>query len=78
MMYNRHNWETVCFPYLENNLSNIRFQNTHIALQDCVEEMEYANSLEDFALSGDEFVAMQKMYHLCELFIQNHDFLTNN
>jgi hypothetical protein len=61
-----------------NIMTILRFQNTHIALKDCVEEMEYANSLADFELSGAEFVAMQKMYHLCELFIQNHDFLTNN
>lgn len=64
--------------YQMSNMSYCRFQNTHIALQDCVEEMEYANSLEDFELSADEFLDMQKMYHLCELFIQNHDFITNN
>jgi len=60
------------------NMSYCRFHNTHLALQDCVEEMEYADSLEDFELSPSEFVAMQKMYHLCKLFIQNHDFITNN
>ena len=61
------------------NMSYCRFQNTHLDLQDCVEELEYADSdvfLDE--LSAAEFVAMQKMYHLCKLYIQNHDFIINN
>lgn len=55
------------------NMSYCRFHNTELALRDCVYEMDEAYTFEDMDLSKEERHAMNRMYSLCEEFINHYN-----
>ena len=50
------------------NMSYCRFENTHGDLQDCVRALESYDEI-----SEDEIYYAEKMYHLCERYIQAYE-----
>jgi len=55
------------------NMSYCRFNNTWLALKDCIQAMEDGYNFEDMDLSKDEFQNMKAMYSLCTDFISEFE-----
>ena len=60
------------------NMSYCRFRNTKIDLEDCVYELEYIRDGESEKPDEEELLAMDRMYGLCNDFIELYDELKEN
>jgi hypothetical protein len=59
------------------NMSYCRFQNTHKNLGECVDAMDEMLEEGNFTLSKDERRAMDIMYDLCQVFLDNYRDIKN-
>lgn len=60
------------------SMSYVMFENTADAMDQAVSKMETADSWEEMELSSTENNAKNRLYRLCQQYIQYHNDLNNN
>ena len=60
------------------SMSYVMFENTADAMDQAVSKMETADSWEEMELSTSENNAKNRLYRLCQRYIQYHNDLNNN
>lgn len=58
-------------------MSYCKFENTEIELEQCVDAMEAAGSIEDLDMNDYEVQAFDRMWHLAKKFLYEHERLSN-